>query len=287
MITIPLTKEPEFNEDADDFEAFCCMMHFFDHADYDRRPSDNPYLDDSPYNNDDSLLLHAKVYGLAEKYNVIGLREASSKCFIESLDSFWNSVNLSSVIRWVNQNVAPETLGLKQILANKITEKWSELKQKTDVREALTEFHDFSFRMMDILERKSREPPRGGLFTEPPRQDQIVRDLVFGAPTTTYVANRPPDTFNGHGRLESTTRASATTSSRLFGGQPQPQGATGGSANSTNGDLLGNAHTSSEGATRDSAIRTSGGLFGSSNARSESPTRDSARRAGGSLFGGL
>jgi len=158
-----MTRELEFNEDADDFEAFGRMMHFFYHPEYLRS-------DDDPLS-DDILLLHAKVYGLAEKYDVTGLREASRKCFSESLDLHWTSGKLSSVIRMVNQSVAPEVDGLKQIMANKVAEKMGDLIQKTDFQEAITEFRDFSIITMKTLDGlKPRESPEGGLFPIPPTQ---------------------------------------------------------------------------------------------------------------------
>lgn len=255
-------------------------MHFFDHADY-CLPGDKPYVEDSPYT-DESLLLHAKVYGLAEKYDVTGLREASSQCFTRDLDLLWPCAKLGSVVQVVNQSVAPEVDGLKQILANKIADKWSELKTKTDTKDALTEFQDFSFRMTDTFESKARDPSGGGGHNREPYRNpwgpcEPYRNQFGDSGSSTQVVHAPPSSIFGRQAPHATSRPGGS----LFGPSSNNQ--------SSGSRPYALCDRTSQGTSLYAPLPagTAGGsLFGSVPPRSESATGETAGSRPGGLFGG-
>ena len=159
-ITIVLTKQDEFDEYADDIEAFKRMMHFFYHQDY-RLPGDG-------LGND--MLLHAKVYGLAEKYDVIGLREMSRLHYSASLADHWNTDQLGSTMRMIHFNVDYDDVGLKQVTADLVAAKLGELITKPSFVEALEEIPDFSVRVMETLHTKKLL-----ISAETPTVERILR----------------------------------------------------------------------------------------------------------------
>jgi len=136
VITVQLTRRPEFDGNTDDVETFDRMMTFFYRQDY--GTSDGP---------DDTLPVHAKVYAIAEKHGVANLKELAKQYYIASLVRYWRVSDMARAIMVVNKSVPAQIDGLKQITAFTVAKHLARLIENNDIVGVLAANPDFSIRV--------------------------------------------------------------------------------------------------------------------------------------------
>lgn len=141
IITIPLSKQSEFDEDADNAEAFDEMMRFLYRGDYD--------ADDQ-----DTLSGHAMVYAIAEKYGVASLARLAYERYADCWSKKPSDKDIACAIKVVNESVAPQVTGLKQHTAERVAYYLSHLIQVDEIRRVLERTPEFSVLLMQELQKQ-------------------------------------------------------------------------------------------------------------------------------------
>lgn len=97
------------------------------------------------------ILTHAKMFALAIKYQVDGLREYAAKCFRYAVHVAWDSNEFLKVLDLVLTSTPEEVRELRDVVFDTIYEHFIDLKRKDGIREAFRNHPDLSFH---LLERK-------------------------------------------------------------------------------------------------------------------------------------
>lgn len=101
----------------------------------------------------DELLLHAKMYKIADKYNVIGLKELVQDKFKRACAAFWGQDTFAVAGHHVFTTTMPTDKGLRDIVSDTIS-KHMELIQKPEVQALLNEHNGLA---LGILLQKAEE----------------------------------------------------------------------------------------------------------------------------------
>jgi hypothetical protein len=99
------------------------------------------------------LLVHAKMYETADKYDVVGLKELAQDKFRRSCAAFWDEDAFAVAAYHAYFTTMAEDKGLKDIVISTISEHM-ELIHKPTIETLMTEFSGLC---LGILKRKSVE----------------------------------------------------------------------------------------------------------------------------------
>ncbi|KAL6703611.1 hypothetical protein ACN47E_009471 [Coniothyrium glycines] len=100
--------------------------------------------------NSEQMLLHAKMYELADKYDVIGLKVLAKEKFERACGHFWNASCFGTAAHHAFSTTPEADQGLRRIISTTIS-KHMELIEKPEVKVLLTEFNGLA---LGILEEK-------------------------------------------------------------------------------------------------------------------------------------
>ncbi|KAI4710214.1 hypothetical protein J4E89_004665 [Alternaria sp. Ai002NY15] len=98
----------------------------------------------------DQLLLHAKMYEYADKYDVVGLKDLAIEKFNRSCKHFWNKDEFSIAAHHVFSTTVDTDKGLRDIVGATISANMG-LVKKPEVKVLMTEFNGLA---LGILEEK-------------------------------------------------------------------------------------------------------------------------------------
>ncbi|KAF2703730.1 hypothetical protein K504DRAFT_473736 [Pleomassaria siparia CBS 279.74] len=100
----------------------------------------------------DQLLTHAKMYEIADKYDVIGLKDLSGEKFRRACQSFWNDAHFPVAANHAFSTTPDHDKGLRDIVCNIISDQM-ELLDKPEIEALMTEFNGLAF---GVLKQKAR-----------------------------------------------------------------------------------------------------------------------------------
>jgi hypothetical protein len=89
------------------------------------------------------LLTHAKIYEVAEKYDVIGLKDLSRGNFKSGCEVFWNDDAFPIAISYAFSTTVPEDAGLREMVIDTIAAHM-ELVHKPEIQALVAEFSDLA-----------------------------------------------------------------------------------------------------------------------------------------------
>jgi hypothetical protein len=98
----------------------------------------------------DQVLLHAKMYEYADRYDVLGLKDLAIEKFSRSCKHFWNKDEFSLAAHHVFSTTVEKDKGLRDIVSTTISAHM-ELVKKPQVKVLMTEFNGLA---LGILEEK-------------------------------------------------------------------------------------------------------------------------------------
>ncbi|KAF1915938.1 hypothetical protein BDU57DRAFT_573413 [Ampelomyces quisqualis] len=88
----------------------------------------------------DQLLLHSKMYEIADKYDVIGLKQLAREKFLRAASKFWDHEQFPPAAHYAFSTTPEEDKGLRDIVSNIILKHMS-LLNKPAIEALLTEFN--------------------------------------------------------------------------------------------------------------------------------------------------
>ncbi|KAI4622192.1 hypothetical protein J4E83_004932 [Alternaria metachromatica] len=97
----------------------------------------------------DQLLLHAKMYEYADKYDVVGLKDLAIEKFIRSCKHFWNEDEFSIAAHHVFSTTVDTDLGLRDIVSATICAHMG-LVKKPEVKVLMTEFNGLALGILEL-----------------------------------------------------------------------------------------------------------------------------------------
>ncbi|KAK5005799.1 hypothetical protein LTR28_007268 [Elasticomyces elasticus] len=120
---------------------------------YDAKPKsspESPSSDMSATNNGGDLVMHAKLYSLADKYGVSGLKALSRAKFKASIHDNWNGPELASATLVAYTSTADEDTDLRRVVADNLMSHLSTVLRKPEVACAIDEVGGLA---LDLLRR--------------------------------------------------------------------------------------------------------------------------------------
>lgn len=101
------------------------MMHYFYHLDYPPQEGklssrDNPQNDRSTEASVSNLTIHARVYGLAEKYQIRGLKTAALGKFKEEALVHWLTADFRRAVEEVYMSTVSHDRGMRYVVVDTI-----------------------------------------------------------------------------------------------------------------------------------------------------------------------
>ncbi|KAI4639935.1 hypothetical protein J4E93_008734 [Alternaria ventricosa] len=96
------------------------------------------------------LMVHAKLYEIADKYDVVGLKELVIEKFKRACHSFWNDPSFANAAHHVFSTTPEHDKGLRDIVSKTIAEHMAELVKKPEVEALLTEFNGLAFGLLKM-----------------------------------------------------------------------------------------------------------------------------------------
>jgi hypothetical protein len=97
----------------------------------------------APHGTATQLLTHVKMYEIADKYDVVGLKKLAREKFRGSCAKFWNNEIFTVAAKHVLLTTVPEDKGLRDIVSAAIFDH-KELVQKPKVQALMKEFSDLA-----------------------------------------------------------------------------------------------------------------------------------------------
>jgi hypothetical protein len=137
----------------DDPECVEYLMHYFYHLDYPTSVSKDPnVLIKLPNLHkseaiQSSLPLHAAVYGIAEKYDVSGLKELAKTRFESAAKSEWNSADFSTAIELVYSTTPDSDEGLRSIVLDTLAQNPS-LFARDDIEQVVKRINGLAYDLL-------------------------------------------------------------------------------------------------------------------------------------------
>jgi len=99
----------------------------------------------------EQLLIHAKMYEIADKYHVVGLKELVLEKFSQACQKYWNEPCFAAAAHHAFSTTPDNDLGLRDIVSLTIATHMTELMKKPEVEALLLEFNGLAF---GLLKRK-------------------------------------------------------------------------------------------------------------------------------------
>ena len=100
---------------------------------------------------EEALVLDAKMYGLADKYNLGQLKEVTKECFKIMLKAYWNTDRFAKAATVVWQTTPDSDVGLRQLVSKNLWSQREKLLSRRDVKVLLKELNGFSGDLMLVL----------------------------------------------------------------------------------------------------------------------------------------
>ncbi|KNG50713.1 hypothetical protein DDE82_003395 [Stemphylium lycopersici] len=98
----------------------------------------------------DQLITHAKMYEIADKYNVTGLKELVKEKFNRACQNFWDDANFAIAAHHAFSTTPETDKGLRDVVSKTIAEHMEALVKKPEVETLLTEFNGLAFRLLKM-----------------------------------------------------------------------------------------------------------------------------------------
>jgi hypothetical protein len=136
------TEQQNINLPTDEPEIVRLLVRYLYTGDYQRTSHEGSLL-----------ILYAKMYELAEKYNVMGLKELSRDKFSDVCKHCWGNADFPAAARCVFSTTPEEDKGLRDIVIFTIA-KHMELIRKPEIQELMSEFGSLS---LEVLLKKADE----------------------------------------------------------------------------------------------------------------------------------
>ena len=106
-----------------------------------------------PTGSSSQLLTHSKMYEMADKYEVVGLKELAKEKFNRGCNHFWNTPEFHIAASHAFSTTPEDDAGLRDLVSQTIA-KHMELAQVPGIRKLLMEFNGMA---LGILDAKSEE----------------------------------------------------------------------------------------------------------------------------------
>jgi hypothetical protein len=141
---------------CDDPEMVKHMVSYFYNPTYscsNTEPTDGTdRLDNSTtYNYQAEILTHAKMFAIAVKYQVNGLREYAAKCFGYAARRTWWSEEFLETFTIVFNSTPEQARELRDIVFDTVWDHWGDFKDRDEVKEA---FDSHPFLVRELLDRQ-------------------------------------------------------------------------------------------------------------------------------------
>jgi hypothetical protein len=107
------------------------------------------------------LMTYAKMYEVADKYDVVGLKDLSREKFDRGCISFWNDDAFPTAAHYAFSTTVEEDKGLRDIVSGTISAHM-ELIRKAEIQALMTEFNGLA---LSILLKKADEHGWGSKVT--------------------------------------------------------------------------------------------------------------------------
>jgi hypothetical protein len=129
------------------------------------------------------LLIHAKMYEIADKYQVLGLKGLVMEKFRRSSCRFWNDPYFVVAARHALSTTPDEDTGLRDIVVKTIAEHISTLIVKKDVDALLTEFNGLAYRLlkMKVDTDNLQKPTQINVNNTPSKSTKQTQVASFGS----------------------------------------------------------------------------------------------------------
>lgn len=122
----------------DDPHAIDCMLQFFYHLNYDA-PEFGPVAEGANLDSPLELVLHARIYAVAEKYMVDGLKAVAMEKFEKATASGWNKHDFLEAARETYTSTIDSDKGLRDIVVKVFHAHKLSLLDKEEAVQLLTE----------------------------------------------------------------------------------------------------------------------------------------------------
>jgi hypothetical protein len=99
------------------------------------------------------LLLHAKMYEMADKYDVVGLKQLAREKFLRANAEYWNSEQFAPAAHYAFSTTPEGDKGLRDVISNTISTHMV-LLNKPAVEALLTKFNGLAF---GLLKTRAKE----------------------------------------------------------------------------------------------------------------------------------
>ena len=133
------------------------MIDFFYQLGYSPPSSNSDKSDNStPSTSQSEIITHAKMFALAIKYQVSGLRIVARRGFRGALPTEWNSDAFAEAVTIVFTSTPDDATDLRDMVLDKIHDEFDTLKDKLDIEEAVNSTPGLAFAM---LKRKCEGRP--------------------------------------------------------------------------------------------------------------------------------
>jgi hypothetical protein len=99
------------------------------------------------------MLIHAKMYEIGDKYDVVGLKELTLDKFLRSCDKYWDDDHFGPAAHHAFTTTTEDDMGLRDIVSNVISEHMDLLNKP----EVISLLHEFNGLATGILERRAKD----------------------------------------------------------------------------------------------------------------------------------
>jgi len=96
----------------------------------------------------DQLLVHAKMYEIADKYDVPGLKDLVVEKFSRACRQGWDCAKFPIAARYVFSTTPDEDKGLRKVVSSTIASHMKELVKKPEIESLLKEFSSLSYELL-------------------------------------------------------------------------------------------------------------------------------------------
>jgi hypothetical protein len=93
------------------------------------------------------LLLHAKMYEMGDKYDVVGLKQLAREKFIRACTRYWDSKHFGPAVHHAFNTTPDEDQGLREVV-NSVVAQHIELLNKPEIEILAKELNGFTFGLL-------------------------------------------------------------------------------------------------------------------------------------------
>jgi hypothetical protein len=116
-------------------------------------------LDEKPPAKEPNLVLHTKVYALADKYLIDGLKAVALEKFREDVKTSWSTEEFLKAIEVAYTSTLDRTVGMRHVIVSTICDNEHWLLNRDSVKQCLRDTPDLAY---DVLMHRHQNP---SLFT--------------------------------------------------------------------------------------------------------------------------